>query len=434
MRKRGILISGIVILVLLVLWMKFQTTDTFKLLFYPQDYFAVENTEADTNPKNILGSDTEVTNELNFKVEANEIQLSEDPKDLETDQKISDENSNDLLELNAAIDHSAYYAYSHMNENMKPLYEKIYDILMARATDVAIPTKIEEEINVAFMCVIQDHPELFFVDGYNYSVYRYGEIIDSILFGGKYSMNEASIKATQTSIDSYVEIFLQGITEEMDTYERVKSAYEFIILNTTYDINSIYNQNANSVFIYQKSVCQGYAEAFQYLLHIMDIPCMVVTGTADGDLHAFNLVNIDGEYYYVDTTWGEGQEVSNADGMLVQEINYNYLNITTEEISKTHTFDSPVALPMCTATSANYYVREGTYFESLDSTKINNAFNVAYGAGKSEITLKCANVYVYEDILTHMFSNEHIFDYVRKSTSRVNYISNDALYTITVYL
>jgi hypothetical protein len=321
-----------------------------------------------------------------------------------------------------------------MKENLKPLYLKIYEILAARTTDIEIPTKIEEEINIAFICVIQDHPELFFVDGYVYSIYRYGEDIDSIVFGGKYSMDAINIKVTQESIDAYIAKFHQGITQNMDTYERVKAAYEFIILNTTYDAYAKDNQNANSVFIYQKSVCQGYSEAFQYLLYTMDIPCMVVTGSADGEPHAFNLVNIDGEYYYVDTTWGEGQEVTNSDGILAQEINYNYLNVTTDEISKTHTFDTPVTLPYCTATVSNYYVREGTYFDSLDSSKLSNVFNAAYSSGKSETTIKCANAYVYQDIMNHLFTDEHIFDYVQNSTDSVHYVNNESINTITVYL
>ncbi len=408
------------------------------LLFYPEEYFAVEELEVETA---LLDKDSEsvaANKETSFDIETNEIQLTEEPKTEEEELDVAEEPKNETVNnpiMDALLSNDEnYYAYSHMNENLKPLYRKIYEILASRTTEVEIPTKIEEEISIAFRCVIQDHPELFYVDGYVYSIYRYGDDIDSILFGGKYSMDETSMITTQESIDAYVDVFHQGITAEMDTYERVKAAYEFIVLNTTYDLNSPYNQNANSVFVYRKSVCQGYAEAFQYLLYTMNIPCMVVTGTADGEPHAFNLVEIDDAYYYADTTWGEGQEVSNADGMFAQDINYNYLNITTEEISKTHTFDSPVALPICNATAANYYVREGTYFSLLDTTKINDAFNAAYAIGKKEITIKCANADIYQQMLTHMFTNEHIFDYVQKSTSRVTYFSSDLWYTITVYL
>ena len=376
--------------------------------------------------------------ELNFEIESNEYQLNEETNGINTDVFSNDDTIGELAEklnlLNQGADHSGLYAYSHISENLKPLYIKMYEILAARETEIKIPTKTEKDIGIAFMSVIQDHPELFFVDGYIYSIYRYGEEIDSILFGGKYSMDIENIKATQTIIDEYVLQFHKEITNEMDTYEKVKAAYEFIILNTTYNINSKHNQNANSVFVYGESVCQGYAEAFQYLLYTMDISCMVVTGSADGEPHAFNLVKIDGEYYYVDATWGEGQEVANSDKILAQEINYDYLNITTKEIRKTHTLDSIIELPYCTAITANYYVREGTYLDSLDVGKISNIFKDAYKDGKSEITIKCADDNVYQEIVNHMFMKEHIFDYIKDSLERVHYINNDSTNTITVYL
>ena len=54
------------------------------------------------------------------------------------------------------------------------------------------------------------------------------------------------------------------------------------------------NQNIISVFLNKKTVCQGYANATQYLLTLLGIPAVVVTGTAEGDTHAWNLVQLDG--------------------------------------------------------------------------------------------------------------------------------------------
>ena len=44
----------------------------------------------------------------------------------------------------------------------------------------------------------------------------------------------------------------------------------------------------------------------QYLLNRLGVFCTLVDGYGkNNERHAWNLVEVDGEYYYVDTTWGD---------------------------------------------------------------------------------------------------------------------------------
>ena len=51
--------------------------------------------------------------------------------------------------------------------------------------------------------------------------------------------------------------------------------------NVEYQMGTEQNQNIISVFLNKKTVCQGYANATQYLLTLLGIPAVVVTGTAE---------------------------------------------------------------------------------------------------------------------------------------------------------
>ncbi len=53
------------------------------------------------------------------------------------------------------------------------------------------------------------------------------------------------------------------------------------------------------------AVCDGYAEAFLLLCACAGIPCMTVTGTAEGKPHAWNLVQLGGQWYHADCAWDD---------------------------------------------------------------------------------------------------------------------------------
>lgn len=330
------------------------------------------------------------------------------------------------------------YAFGQLSGEEQDLYLEILDALLYFRENVKLSSCDKELISRMFQCVLNDHPEIFYVEGYTYTEYTLGSLLKKITFTGSYTISREEAAEKQKGIDNYVNQCLAGIPEGADEYERVKYVYEYLIHHTDYDVAAKDSQNICSVFLEKRSVCQGYAKATQYLLNRAGIFSTLVLGrVVGGEGHAWNLVRIDGAYYYVDTTWGDAsyQAVgSSYPAGKIPTINYDYLCVTTGQMEQTHSFDNVVEMPLCTATEANYYVREGFYFEEWDEDRIEGVFADSYRRGDSYVTLKCAGPVVYQKMRGALIEEQGIFRFLDCQGGSVSYVDNEKQYSLSFWL
>jgi len=287
----------------------------------------------------------------------------------------------------------------------------------------------EGDIDRIFQCVLMDHPELFYVDGYTYTRYNRGEKIVGISFAPTYAMERKQILVKKAEIEQEAEGLILAASGLVDEYDKVKYVYETLICNTQYDLSAPDNQNIYSVFVNHVSVCQGYAKAVQYLLERLGVECTLVQGSVDtGEGHAWNLVKVNDSYYYVDATWGDASYLPEENGQeseYVPQISYDYLCITTNQLLQTHMLAGAVEFPVCVDSRDNYYVRENALFTTYDREQMRMLFDKINTGACKEVSLKCDRWECYQEIWNAMIEEQEIFDYFVRENTSVHYVNNE---------
>lgn len=126
-----------------------------------------------------------------------------------------------------------------------------------------------------------------------------------------------------------------------NTYEDIKMIHDYLVDTINYD-SSLSKQNIYNIYgalVNRECVCEGYARAFKYLLDELDIPCVMIIGTAtnlqgETENHAWNYVQLNGAWYAVDTTWDDPVVVGG--GTASEESKYKYFLVGREVMDQNH--------------------------------------------------------------------------------------------------
>lgn len=328
------------------------------------------------------------------------------------------------------------YHFDHITDAEKQVYVEILWTLTTFSDNVEVSTLDNIEISKCFQCVLNDHPEIFYVKGYHYSNHFTANKLSKITIYGSYTMDQDESERYRARIDACVDQILADIPDDADEYKKAKYVYEYIINHTEYDAEADNNQNILSVLLNGKSVCQGYSKSVQYLLQRIGMQATTILGYVEGGRHSWNLVSVNGQWYYIDATWGDSSYYIYAaeDGAASAGVNYDYLLVTTKDLERTHFIDTVVDLPICTSITDNYYVKEGLYFDALDTASIKAAFEHGYESGWEMVTLKCASPVVYEQMKMYLINNQKVFQYINSDDDMIPYIDNASNNSISFWL
>ncbi|MCR5251167.1 MAG: hypothetical protein K6E50_11225 [Lachnospiraceae bacterium] len=152
-----------------------------------------------------------------------------------------------------------------------------------------------------YLSVINSHMELFYVDGgLSWGLTKDG-IVTEIRPSYKSIYSKASVKTFNQKVDEIMEL----VPEDASDLEKVIIFHDYIVNHCQYDTTiskpGIYD--AYGALVKGLAVCNGYASGYECLLSLSGIEGQLITSKVLD--HAWNVLKLDGKWYYVDCTWDE---------------------------------------------------------------------------------------------------------------------------------
>ena len=234
------------------------------------------------------------------------------------------------------------------------LYQEMLGALQTGSEAVTLKgDHSEEALKAAYDRVRNEHPELFWL-GASWTATKQSSLMGTtvILKPACYGTKEDNLSKL-TLLRTAAEALQREAKERGDLYEQILYVHDALIQATAYDTEGaeglkelsvgevLLSSTAYGCLVDNKAICSGYAAAFQYLMNLLEVPCLRVTGSADGVAHEWNVIAIDGKSYHVDLTW---DDPLTADG---ERLCRDYFCIGDEELHLTHTVDAGQELPVC---------------------------------------------------------------------------------------
>lgn len=184
----------------------------------------------------------------------------------------------------------------------------------------------------------------------------------------------SALKGDELTFYNNLKQALDNAYKYKEQWYQEKEIHDWIVLNVSYDHDNYVkwtipdiSYSAEGVFINKKAVCDGYSKAFMLCMDILGIENKrvigrVPTGEETSELHAWNMVKLEGEWYQIDCTF---DDPVTSDGRDTGELHYNYFNVTDTMMQRNHTYT--VTTPANGKKYSYYnYFYEGTVVHSFD--------------------------------------------------------------------
>ncbi len=177
--------------------------------------------------------------------------------------------------------------------------EALYQGLRARRTKINVSAyHLDYENWGDVWCrAIDNHEDLFYVN-WTDGAYGDGTYVTSIsvLYYDEYTQED------QENFYEVCDAILNAMPSGLTDQQKTLYLHDYLVTHCQYD-STLKKFNAYNVLVERSAVCQGYALAYAYLCKRAGVEAYLVTSKEND--HAWDLVVLDGTYYFVDCTWDD---------------------------------------------------------------------------------------------------------------------------------
>lgn len=221
-----------------------------------------------------------------------------------------------------------------------------------------------DRVQDQYRLLLDDRPDYYYLDGSNTLRYeiqasasgpRLSGLTMEIGTRSPYDTwtSAAMVTARQTLLDKADEI--AAMAAGKPAWEQMRVIHDELVRRVVYD--TTYNQDTNhaaGALLGGRTLCQGYAQAFQLIGQRLGLSVRMISGTANGISHAWNLVVLDGKTYHIDVTFDD--PVSNRD--ITPVVFHSHFLRSDAVMRATHQWTAS-AYTACPEDGAQYYRLNG---------------------------------------------------------------------------
>ncbi len=277
----------------------------------------------------------------------------------------------------------------------------------------------EEQIRMAIIAFKNDNPQVFWLTNLYWRSYT-GDTTRIQLYS---YVSEWERDWMQQELQAEIEGILSGLPADLEELDREIYLFDAVSQGCVYDNEAAQDPSqweaytSYGALVQGEAVCEGYARAMQQLLSYAGMRCRLVHGTAGGESHMWNLVEVDGQWYHLDPTWNDQKSL----------LRYDYFNLDDEAISQDHQIGREITgmseeeleeymessdsnynfpLPSCESDDANYLKNKGILLSNFSESSGERIVSDLLAAARNQE--EAVYFYVAEDVNYDMLVNQFL--------------------------
>lgn len=200
-----------------------------------------------------------------------------------------------------------YYRF-HLKQEEKQIYDVIYTSWLRGIKKIEIKNILPPsyKYNLIVEAIIKDHPEVFWVNYYQYTIRIFKNHI-VLSFEFYFSANE--ISKLSTMANNWKGRIAKSVPKHFSTKDKIWTIYDYLSRQVSYGKQcDAYSQTIIGPMSENNhiSVCEGIAKSFKFLCDEVQIPSIIVFGDVtpekQTELHAWNIVDTNQGNSHIDVT------------------------------------------------------------------------------------------------------------------------------------